>query len=292
MSQLINCMIIGAPKAGTTSLHRYLSYHPLVCTHNQLEITYFVNDATFEQGYQSTFKRYFASCQTEQKVFLGKSVGIMYLPLALERLYDHNSAIKLVLVLRNPIRRAYSAYWYARRMGWENIKRFEDAIFSNPDRFNGDWIKEKSCAYLERSRYIEPVRMIFQKFPSEQVMILLTDDMRDDPLGVCNQIYKSIDLPLLSSIDTAHQHNTAALARSEFFAQILSERNLAKKMIRKFLPARWVDQSKSVMRKLNEMEFTPPPISRATYEHLLVYFNPFNDELADFIGRDLSHWNN
>lgn len=287
----IELMIVGAQKAGTSSLHQYLAQHSGIRTHAQREITYFINDDEFKRGYEKAFERYFSPQYTDQKTILGKSVGIMYLPVAIERLYAHNASVQLVVCLRNPIQRAYSAFWYARRMGWEYLESFDEALEADLDRFGDDWIKRRNCSYLERSRYAEHLKKIYQIFPGEQVQVLLTEDMKADAHGVCNQIFAKAGLPALDRMDVERKHNAVANARSPFFAQLLSRRSFFKTAARRLLPDTVTDQVKSKIRRFNEEEFTHPPLSLDTFNRLTRYFQPYNQELGTLLGRDLTHWN-
>lgn len=74
-SRIINVMIAGAQKSGTTSLADYLAQHSQITTHKQLEMTFFVNDEEYQRGYQSIFNNYFSSDSTNVGVVMGKSVG-------------------------------------------------------------------------------------------------------------------------------------------------------------------------------------------------------------------------
>ena len=75
---LIDMIIVGAAKSGTTSLLRYLGQHPEVCPQREPEFAYFVLDGQYARGYESAFDRYFGGCGRATKV-VAKNVGLMYL---------------------------------------------------------------------------------------------------------------------------------------------------------------------------------------------------------------------
>jgi hypothetical protein len=210
----------------------------------------------------------------------------------MERLYKHNPQMQVVIVLRNPVDRAYSAYWFARRRGQEDLRTFEEAIEASPDRFQFEGVFRKgNCSYLERSLYAKHLEVVFSLFPRSQVQIFLTDDMKKDIRGVCSQIFASVGLDQDIILDTNREHNRAAIARSELLARMLGRRSFIKKALRKILSDRPADGIKKMINRLNEQEVAIPPISPETAQRLVKYFRPHNEKLAKLIGRDLSHWN-
>lgn len=287
----IDMMIVGAQKAGTTSLKSYLSQHPKIDTHKQTEMIYFLDDKTYSLGYEKSFHRYFPDHESQNKL-LAKNVGVMYYRPAMERLYDHNPKMQLVIVLRNPVDRAYSAYWFARRRGQEDLKTFEEAIEASPDRYKDKGIfRMGNCSYLDRSLYVKHLEMIFTIFPRSQVHIFLTDDMKQDIDGVCNQIFASLDLEQNVSLDTKQQHNHASAARSELLARLLGRKSFLKRTFRKIMSDKPADKIKDFLNRFNEREIEIPTIAPETAMRLTTYFEPYNEKLGKLLGRDLSHWN-
>ena len=91
--------------------------------------------------------------------FVAKSVGLMYKPELLKKLREENPNIQLIIVLRNPVERAYSAFLFCEKEGIEPYKEFEDAIFVNDiSRFNGDKAFELACDYIGRSSYLQNIK--------------------------------------------------------------------------------------------------------------------------------------
>ena len=288
----IDAMIVGAQKAGTTSLNSYLSQHPMIVTHKQMEMIYFLDEKTYSLGYENAYKRYFPHYETG-KLLLAKNVGVMYHRPAVERLYTHNPQMQVLIVLRNPVDRAYSAYWFARRRGQEDLKTFEEAIEANPDRYKDKGIfRMGNCSYLDRSSYAKHIEMIFSIFPRSQVHIFLTDDMKKDIRGVCNQIFNSLDISLDVNLDTKRELNRASTAKSELLARLLGRKSFIKRTFRKILTDKPADKIKDLLNRFNEQEIDLPPIAPETAQRLTKYFEPHNAKLAALIGRDVSHWDN
>ena len=120
--------IAGAQKSGTSSLSYYLEQHPSIKCHKPREISYFVRDRAYEKDFPSVFQEYYQDGVGQDQLVLAKSVDLAYIEKAAQRLKEHSPDCKIVMALRDPIDRAYSAYWHMRREGWETKKTFEKAL--------------------------------------------------------------------------------------------------------------------------------------------------------------------
>lgn len=284
----IDAMIGGAQKAGTSSLLAYLGQHPQLCIHGRREFSYFVNDEDYARGYDAVAAEQF-DAREDQKL-VAKNVGVLYLPEALQRLHEHNPRVQLIFLLRNPIDRAYSGYWYARRMGWEDQPGFEDALAAGEDRFGGDWVRQRNTAYVDRGLYAEHLRRVYEHFDQSQVMVLLLEDMAADAGAVCRGIFERLGVPTDAAIDYTHRRNVSAAARSESVTRALSSQNPLRWLARALMPAGVRRGLKVRMREMNETTFEPEPMNPQTRQKLADVFAAPNAELGELIARDVSHW--
>jgi len=288
----LDCMIVGAQKASTTSLLHYLADHPQICAALDQEMTYFLLDAEYTQGYERAFAQSFPAC-TEGRLLLAKNVGVMYSQQAVDRLYDHNPEVKVVVLLREPVARAYSAYWYARRMGWEQARSFEQALALEAARRAADPDRWRNCLYLHRSAYDVHVRRVLARFGESNVQVILQDDLEEDAAGVCQRIFDALQVDSSFRITTARRYNTAAIPRTAAFARLLSRRTPLPPWVRALVPpfaVRNVRRLKRRLRELNETSFRPPEMAEETRVELVERLRPHNAALGELLDRDLSHW--
>lgn len=288
-TNVIKSMIIGAAKAGTSSLLRYLAQHPDICTHQQSEMSFFVLDWEYQTGYSTVFNTYFDQCDSEG-FFLAKSAELLYRQDAVLKLRAHNPDIHLIIMLRNPIERAYSSFWFEKRRGREQAATFEDALSSNSKRVQVEWRQEKNCMYLEQSRYIDYLPFIFDTFDKKQIHIYLMEDVKKDAVGVCQEIYKYFGLNAEFTPDIMRRHNSAAKVRSESMAHLMVTPSIGKRLARLMVPNKIRWYIKQRLTSMNETPFSPPPIKPETRKKLLAHFDPYNRQLADMLQRDLNHW--
>ena len=180
-------LVVGVMKGGTTSLFRYLSQHPDVLPPFRKEIKYF--DCNYFKGsawYRAHFplKKKF----TNGSKLTGEATPYyIFHPTSHERIASAVPQAKIIIILRNPIDRAYSHYQHMLRVGREPLS-FEDAIAAEPERLAGE--AEKIAAdpryptfmhlqysYLGRSAYLAQIKRWHALFPKEQVLILQSENL-------------------------------------------------------------------------------------------------------------------
>ncbi|RDH88928.1 MAG: hypothetical protein DIZ77_05430 [endosymbiont of Seepiophila jonesi] len=282
----IDVMIIGAEKSGTTSLVRYVGSHPQVCTHDKREMNYFVNDEEFEAGYPAAYARYFSPCTDTGIRIIAKSVAVSGNPTAVQRLHAHNPDVHLVMVLRNSIDRAYSAYWHAKRRGWEDAADFETAIERELSA-ECDESREGNdgTTYLRKGIYADQIAALQVIFSPRQVHVFTFDELKENPLSICRALFSVIGVDESFEPDVSVRFNKAAQARSPQLAKVLSYRGKIKKIIRRLLPRRVSDRLKQRLVAWNEKPLQTPAMKAATRRRLEAYFNPHNKRLEALTGR-------
>jgi hypothetical protein len=210
-------LIIGAHRAGTTSLYTALLQHPCVLPNfPRLQhikgVRYF--DQHFHRGtawYLSHFPT--VACRNSTGRLRGSpmlageaSPYYLFHPLAADRAAALLPHAKLIVLLRNPIDRAYSHWRRERRDGSERLSTFAEALAAEPERLAGE--EERICAddryysyahenwsYLTQSLYLTPLRRWLERFPREQVFIESTERFLADPHGVYNRVLAFLGLP-------------------------------------------------------------------------------------------------
>lgn len=286
-------MIIGAQKAGTSSLKNYLGEHPDIYMHEAHECTFFLDDSLYNMGFDAARTRfYFEDSRFKSSpIIAGKYVSILTSEKAIKRLKDHNPEVKIVIILRNPITRAYSAFWYAKRMGVEYEEQFEKALKLPLSRFNNDEKSIRHCDYIGNGLYDVHLKKVFSHFPKEQIKIFLTEDLKTDPGDVCKKIFRfcKVDESFTPTLET--RHNVAAVPKSVSFTRLLFSKNPLKQSIRKIIGSKTAYSIKERLLKFNEKSFVPPPLAPETYNDLVKIFEEHNKALGELIHRDLSSWN-
>jgi hypothetical protein len=200
---LPDVVIIGAQKCGTSSLHGYLTQHPRVIEPLRKEVHYFdVNYARGERWYRAHFGR-----SGEPGLNIDSSPYYLFHPLAAERMHALLPQAKLIVLLRDPVRRAYSQYWQQRDKDREPLD-FEAALAAEPARIEEAHRRLASCeiaasrehqihSYLARGRYAEQLERWLQFYPRDQLLALRFEDLVREPLAVLNRTLAWLRLPPL-----------------------------------------------------------------------------------------------
>lgn len=193
-------LIIGTARGGTTSLFHYLTLHPQVAAPLKKEIAFFCTH------YHKGINRYRLHFPFQKKYNNSESRKITgeaspyYLshPLAPERVRKMLPNVQLIVLLRNPVERAYSSYQNIRKLGLETLS-FEDAISHEKERIFGE--KEKMIldphyyssrhqhySYVERGIYHEEVARWLKHFPRNQFLFLSSEEFYKNPSTVYRQV--------------------------------------------------------------------------------------------------------
>ncbi len=197
-------LIVGVMKGGTTSLYRYLAQHPDVLPPFRKEIKYF--DCNYFKG-PEWYRAHFPLRQkfTSGNKLTGEATPYyIFHPTAHERVASALPQVKSIIILRNPIDRAYSHYQHMVRVGREPLS-FEDAIAAEPERLAGE--AEKVAAdsryptfmhlqysYLGRSTYLPQIKRWHSLFPKERVLILHSEDLYHNPAVIMEQVQAFLGL--------------------------------------------------------------------------------------------------
>ncbi|MCS6959003.1 MAG: sulfotransferase domain-containing protein [Pseudanabaenaceae cyanobacterium SKYGB_i_bin29] len=188
----VNFLIVGTQKGGTTALAKFLSQHPDICLAPVKEVHFFDYDRHYHLGidyYHSFFPNY-----RGQKL-IGEATPIyMYLPHIAPRIAEYNPQMKLIVLLRNPIDRAYSHYQMELQRQWE-ILPFAVAIaleplrLSLPQNLDAEKTAKRVCSYCHRGFYTAQLRNLYRYFPREQVLVLLQEDLANDHSSTLEKVY-------------------------------------------------------------------------------------------------------
>lgn len=289
MTPKIDIVIAGVQKAATTSLKNYIGEHPDVVTHSTPEFGYFSIDSEYRLPFNELLNKYKIE-DIAQKKLLVKNVDIVFFEEHISRVKEHNPNAKIILVLRNPVSRAYSAYWFARRRGWEKIETFEEAILPNPNRFS-DKLHISNVSYLEKGNYVIQIETLYKYFSKQQVLILLQEDLKDNAVATMKRVFDFCELDNSFQPNLKVEYNVSAKARVQTLARLTVTDNVIKTGLKKIIPNTYLRKLRKTVTALNEKDFTPQPINEITKLKLISHFKPLNEKLELLINRDLSHWN-
>lgn len=298
MKSLPNFLIIGAAKAGTSTLYEQLKTHPEIYMPQNKEPMFFSSDEKYQKGlgwYEQTFFR-----SAENFIARGEATPhyLYWAEKVAPRLKSSfRDGLRYIVILRDPVQRAYSWYWNMVREGNEKLS-FAEAIKLEPSRlsdsaselFNRGSMK---YGYLRGSLYTQQLKFFLSHFPRENFLFLLQEDLKTDYQEAFSQIFSflSVSNQVVLKIE---KQNQAAMPRFQWLQEFLARPSgLVHKLVKPLtgrLSSQMRFRLKSAIRKSNLKQTSYPELDSQLKEELKAFFRQDLRELENLIGRDLSLW--
>ncbi len=291
---LPNLLIVGAAKSGTTSLHEYLKQHPDIFMSNHKEPHFLINNdigksrvhrAVIDlQSYQNLFT------EGKELKYRGES-SVMYLlfpEISIANIKKYlGSDVKIIIMLRNPVERAYSGYQHNRRYNVSENLSFEEAIEKSEARYHKNKQMTPATRYLELGLYYNQVKMFKDNF--KHVHVILYDDYCEDIDTCFIQLFNFLNLEIVR-VNSDKKHMTGGwIWKSNFIKKILVRNNKFKSFVKYIVPIKILRGliRKSIMRLSTS---SAKKMNTKTKSKLLAYYKDDINKLSSLINRDLSHW--
>jgi len=254
---LPNFIIVGAMKAGTTSLSSYLSKHPQVIPSITKEIHFFDGGknpqvdifAKGEKWYRAHFPKK-NEIKFNTKVFEA-TPAYLFNPDSPKRILKTIPNVKIIILLRNPTERAISHYLHGARRNWDPLPCYK-ALQAEEERLKPIIAAQdyKSRAFIEysyksRGLYLEQIKRYLEYFPREQMLILNSNDLFTQTENALKRVFDFVEIDSTFKVEDLTIPNSAP----------------------------------------NKKKFEP-----AVYDYLNDYFKPHNEALFEFMGEDYG-WN-
>ena len=172
--------IVGAQRSATTYLHHLLAEHPEIEMARPVrpEPKFFLLDDLFERGL-SHYHQAFWQGRTAARILGEKTTSYMESEKAAQRIAGSFPDARIIFLLRDPIERAVSHYWFSVQNGWETLPMSE-AFLREDERwldYDRQRVSASPYAYLHRGRYIEYIELYLRWFPTEQIKVLLQEQL-------------------------------------------------------------------------------------------------------------------
>src|SRR5881227_4372443 len=196
----LDFIVAGAQKSGTTALHYFLAKHPNITMGDQQEIHFFDDDATFAAtvDYERLHKHY--PLVAPSTIAGDCTPSYLYFKPTVERIWNYNPKIKLLVLLRNPVERAF-AHWNMQRFKGREPLDFFDAIREEETRIAGaPPAQARRFAYLERGFYGRQLERVFKFFPREQMKIVKFEDFKAKQRQTLGSIFSFLGRKIVRSL--------------------------------------------------------------------------------------------
>src|SRR5262245_52789970 len=196
----LDFVLVGAQKSGTTALHYFLSKHPNITMGDQQEIHFFDNDALFASGVD--YEELHRHCRP-----LGPSTiagdctpSYLYHEPEADRIWKYNAKTRLLILVRNPVDRAF-AHWNMQRFRGREPLDFFDAVREEKTRIAGAPPADaRRFAYVDRGFYAQQLQRLFKFFPPDQAKAVKFEDFEGNQRETLTSIFSFLGLEPLRSV--------------------------------------------------------------------------------------------
>lgn len=275
----IDAMIAGAQKAGTSSLKFYLSQHPAISTHTNLECDVFSSDQADFESYRRKF------FEPEADIVLAKYAHLYKEEAFVARLRDHNPHCKILFIIREPVARLRSAYIMGKKDWIEHSGDYFQVALEKHER------NEYDVAYntlVKLGDYGRAADVLYRYFPPQQVKFVSFTGLGANPVAVVRELAGFLGVDADFTFDTGVQNAaTAERSRGLSRAILALKRSPVTRAVRGVLPYPVFHAIKTSIEKANSVPPAPetaPIWSADTEAALRVYYAGCNQRFDERTG--------
>lgn len=286
---LPNFFIVGTPKSGTTSLFEYLKKHPEVFMCPVKEPNFFSFLDISEQGlYYSekgieNYNEYLKLFEeaADKKAIGEASVSYLFYKTVPYKIKKSISDAKIIIILRNPVERAFSHYLMDTRLGYTDVPFDEIVKRKSTHPFQKLYFQQ----YVELGLYYQQIKRYLEVFGEKQIKIFLTEDLKKDIGDVIKSVYSFLQVENIKTPGLETSHNVYRRPKN-IFIEKLYQQKLLRRLIKKTIPQQFLSDIKSAMLIKDKKPILAPSIK----SYLNNYFLNDLKKTEALIGRDLSIW--
>ena len=298
-----NFLIVGAAKSGSTSLYQYLSQHPEVFMPINKEPNYFV--AEYQQKMakdcpsykidmnrmvfdKNAYYNLFNKATLDHKAIGEASVTYLFKPeCAIPKIKKELGDPKIIIILRNPIKRAFSHYSYACELGLETLK-FEEAINIENKRLNKKW--SSTFAYINQGMFYNQVKAYKEAFSNVHVLVL--DDFLNNEQLELEKIYNYLGIDSTFKNFFGTNFNVSGVPKVELVHKYLVQDNFLKKSMKPFLKIFMSDETlRKIARKARSLNQGKKKIATdKENQKLKIIYKKDIECLSKLLKKDLIVW--
>jgi len=298
--KLPNFLIVGMAKCGTTSLCQYLSQHPDIFIPQKKEPRFITSqimrfpmngprDHEVESWYVKNYEDYVELFREAHQPVIGEASAdtLYYYKDTIPVIKRYFGDPKIIIILRNPVKRAFSAYQHLRRDDRESLS-FEEGLEEEDKRIRENW--ELIYYYKHAGLYAKPVKAFLDSFSN--VLVLLNEDLQKYPIDTLRRTFRFLNVNVDQPIDASFRYNQSGIPRFPALHRFLFEENPLKRRLRPVL--RTLAPSHSLRTKINTAliakNLEKIQMARPTENMLKDYFRDDIIELEKIAGLSLKRW--
>ncbi|MEQ9621323.1 sulfotransferase family protein [Coleofasciculus chthonoplastes] len=293
---LPNFLIIGAAKAGTSSLYYYLQQHPQIYMSPVKEPKFFALEGEPldfqgpDQGINRTSRTSLAAYSelfqdVSDEIAIGEASPLyLYSFKAAIRIKHYLPNVKLIAILRHPVDRAFSSFAHLVREGYETLS-FAEALREEPTRIQQKWAP--LFYYKQQGFYYTQLKRYFDTFERSQIKLYLYEELAANSTAVVQDIFRFLGVDDTFIPDLSRK-NISGVPKSRRLYSLFNRDNPIKSALKPFFSEQL---RRSIAEKFDKQNLGAKPILLPEdRQDLLKLYKEDILKLQNLIQRDLSHW--
>ena len=298
-NSLPNFLIVGAAKCGTSSLHNYLNQHPDVFmpSYNEQgmkvkEPRFLIKDLVKDRLHNGvwdleSYQALFNNVVNEKAIGESTVLYLYYYNEAIKNIKKYlGDDVKIIIILRNPLDRAFSAYTHVSRSLKEPLS-FEEALEVEENRLENDETLTPMVMYKDMGLYHDMVNAYVENF--KNVHVIMYVDFQQNTKEVVKKTLAFLGILRSEELDTHSKHNVGGKSwRFSFLKQFFMKDNFIKKELRVIFPK----TLRKRFRVFSEyfLKEKVKPIKPETKKELISFFRNDVEKLEKLLNIDLKNW--
>lgn len=268
-------IVVGAHKAGTTSLHHYLNQHPDIFLPSVKGADLLCQHAITELENAGDYLAQFDAAETGQMCGEVSSVYLHAGKPITEKIKRLFPTVKIIAMLRNPIDRTYSHALWARSYAPDEVPHLDELILN-------------SKKFLSPGLYATHLKQYFSCFGRDQIKLIRYDDFQNSSSQLITELYRFIGVDDRFTPDISRRHHSGTLKLSNSYNSLLKTRASVSPVLKALIPK---PIRGTIRNALYRKSHAPKPLmSRQLRLELVNYFRDEIMELKELTNLDVLHW--
>ena len=292
--KLPNFMCLGAAKSGTTSLYDILIQHPEIYIPQFKEPHFFDVSENFANGLEWYKKNYFQ--KANQKIIADFTPSYFFDSNAPKRIFDSlGPKMKFLVILRNPVDRAYSHYLHSKR-DFHESNDFLEALASEEIRIKkyikkSDYFSYLRHSYVNQGLYSKMLDRYLKYYSLDKFLFInFEDEFVKEKDATIKKILSFLNVDESITLNTNFKSNVASKAISKRLKKIMKNKSWFRKIIKYLIPSFTIRQIlRNKIHKLNNTSFQPKELSDdSKFRILAKYFKKDIVNLETILNKDMN----
>lgn len=284
----VDFFIVGAPKAGTTSLYHYLNEHSEIEMSSQKEPDFFSDQSLqkqklyYDKNRIDTLEKYNSLFEKEDVILRGdSSVSYLFYEDVPHKIITYNPDAKIIIMLRNPIDRAFSHYLMDYSLGLIS-ESFETIIQKQSKHKNANLFYQQ---YIQVSEYSKQIKRYLEVFSKDNIHFIDYEDFKNDTSDVVNSVFLFLGVNDDFQPYLKKKYNTYTAPKNSLIRYVYSFVAF-RKMVANIL-------SKNLTKTIRNLLFRSdkkPQLTELTRNFLKKHFESDVRELSELLNKDFTKW--